>query len=198
MQGSLIFLLLFYVILIICKLYKSYIRILWSRSSSVISDTVLSTSYKFFSQLYFYSFIADGVQNLRHAIYDQPAAVVLLQGGSADLEQQCLQMYCCKTVQLTWKSSVYKCIAARRFSWLGTAVSTNVLLQGGSIDLEQQCLQMYCCKTVQLTWNSSVYKCIAARRFNWLGTAVSTNVFILSALVCIIIYKLTFLNLQFV
>ena len=39
---------------------------------------------------------------------------VLLQGGSIDLEQQCLQMYCCKTVQLTWNSSVYKCIHTQR------------------------------------------------------------------------------------
>jgi len=68
----------------------------------VIPDTVLSKSYKFFSQVYFYSVIADAVHNFCHDIYDHSPTVVfsciprnlpLLQGGSIDLEQQCLQMY---------------------------------------------------------------------------------------------------------
>jgi len=68
----------------------------------MVSDIVLTTRYKFFFQVYFYSVIFDAVHNFCHDIYDQsPTAVFpciprnspLLQGGSIALEQQCLQMY---------------------------------------------------------------------------------------------------------
>ena len=52
--------------------------------------------------MYFYSVISDAVYKFYHDIYDHSPTVVfpcsprnfpLLQGGSIDLKQQCLQMY---------------------------------------------------------------------------------------------------------